>query len=154
MKLYTTRKVFDRFTGKPNGEDFAPTGKYICDYTGVVIDGDENPECEPMYKLKVSYNNDSEEVYYYDEVKEEFEEMGIDYGTMLSEPYTFAVNEDYTDVSIGLVQEWMAERAEKKSVFYKCATIEQAMRIARVRTVLRLLKEKIFTAAELGLVEE
>lgn len=52
-----------------------------------------------------------------------------------------------------LKKEWVENFDNKKSVFYRITNWARALRVARYRTVCKLLKEKQVTFEELGLVE-
>ncbi len=150
MIIYSEEKRFSPKTGKELGSDYGESG-LICDYTGKVIDQD-NYEDRPMYGIKIQYNSDCEEVYYYDKEKEYFDKIGVNYYSLFGSEYHFLVGSDGQDYSSNLLDEWSRDFKKKDSVFFECLTIEEALRRARVRTVKKLLEEKKYTVEELGLV--
>jgi hypothetical protein len=151
MKLYKLEDRFDTKTGKLKDPIMVWTGNYLCDYDGSLIDTDD-PEFKPQYTLTANYCHDSEEVYYYDAAKEWFEKHKIEYANLFNDPFIFSkILSDGIDCSFTLVKEWMDNFNNETSPLFLCSSIEEAMRISRVRTVQKILKEKKYTAQELGL---
>lgn len=158
MNLYTKQQEFSRKTGKPVGFTHTLSGAQICDYSGLLIAEDADYENRPLYSLNADYNRDCEEVYYYDDEAEAMKKLGVeDYGKIFEANFVFQpyIDEDgkYTDYSRNLVQEWVKALKDKTGYLAECATIEEAMRKARVRTAMKLLVDKTYTAEELGLVD-
>ncbi len=149
MIIYSKEQRFSPKTGKELESDYAESG-LICDYTGKVIDQD-NYEDRPMYSIKVNYNADCEEVYYYDEAKEYFDVIEADYYKLFESEFHFLVGDNGQDYSCNLLDEWNKGFSDKKSLFYQCLTVEEAFRRARVRTVKVLLESKKYSKEELGL---
>jgi hypothetical protein len=151
MMLYQLEPRFNQRTGKPIEPVLTKTGVLICDYTGDLITTDDN-DYYPQYELKADYDSRCEEVYYYDDARDFFESRSIEYGKLFVDPFVFSVNVDYTDKSVQLVQEWMLNINANSGVFCECKSIEHAMRIARVRTVKRLLSMDTYTIQQLGIL--
>ena len=155
MYLYVDEIRFSPYTGKPiNPVLLRSNRKFICDLTGVLFDTDEDYELMPLYTLRLSYNHDSEPIWYeeYYLFKEKF---GIDYGefsTFMESPFHFSNTEGYgcSDVSEQLMAEWVEARKNNTGRFSKCATLEQVLSTLRFEMLRKLLSEKKFTLGQLG----
>jgi hypothetical protein len=157
MILHKQVKQFDKRTGKEIESEWVPTRTYICDYSGAECDADENYEVQPMYTFKADYYDGLEQAWYYDyDNIEYFRKLNVEYGSIFDVEYMFMpdVNGSQYDASFWLNQEWMDGVDVKGHTFYECATLEEAMRRARVRTIRRLLDEKAYTPQQLGLLQE
>ena len=150
MRLYKNEIRYCPFTGVKQNS-YVESDMYICDYTGEIIDYDD--ENFSQYTLKARYNHDAEPCYSEDNIITELEDLGIDYWNLMEEnEFVFKVYDWYThDASLLLVKEWVENIDNSDSIFYKCFSIEEAMRYARNRTLIRLLKENIFKKDQLGL---
>ena len=149
MYLYKIEKRYSHLTGKEILPEITRTPNIICDYTGeLIMDGEQD---SPLYALKVDYDSGSEEIYYYDDDKEYFKKLNIDYDSIFRLQSHFKMGDDGEDESVSLVKEWITNMEEDVGIFKNCATIEEAMRIARVRTIKRLLNDKTYTPEQLGL---
>lgn len=146
MYLYKKEKRFHPKTGKEI-PDFVKAG-YICDYSGVFIES--SPEFIE-YDVEIGQISGCEETWYYDDdVREFFEEKyGIDHAYLWTSPFHFAQTDNIYDHSWSLMNEWVQDCQKKKSPFYMCGNIDKAMRIARVRTIKKLLDVGIYTIEEL-----
>ncbi len=161
MIIYTLEKHFCERTGKELSPTQIESDKYICDFSGELIDSDH--ACgSGFYDLEIKYNNDSEEDWYYESMPELAKILGIkdDSGgdfyqlkqSLYEGKYHFLYNMEGTDHSLSLCKEWIDNIDNKKSIFYEIDNIARAFRKARYRTVCKLLKEKKYTIEELGLV--
>jgi hypothetical protein len=151
MNLFTVEKRFHPKTGKPVGDEFVESENLICDFTGELIDC-EDYQNRPLYSVHFDYNHDCEEVYYYDDDKEYFEQLDVEYSNLFeNKPYHFLPDNDGGDASWNLMFEWWNCLKSKKGDLADCKTIEDAMRKARVRTIKKLLKSKKYTIEEFGL---
>lgn len=150
MYSYKTIPKFDPYTGKPAHPTFT-RGSKICDYSGNVIDEEILPGIE--YEIKIEYISGCEEPWYYDDDREEFETLGIEYDSIFSSPYHFESNREGQDYSSNLLDEWNKNFDNKDSIFYHCTNLDLALRICRIRTIKKLLKENKFSIEELGLVK-
>ena len=159
MHLYKPKPRFDSRTGKPINSVLRPAG-YVCDYTGEEFDGVADYELEPLYYLKIKYNHDSEPLWYEDKERQILEKQyGVEYGdfsNFLDSTYHFMHTEGFgcADVSMQLVSEWIvavnSDNSKHPNPLHNCRTIEQAFRVCRLRTLMRLLEEKKYTPVELG----
>lgn len=154
MHIFKSEPCFNRRTGKKEGTELQETSNRICDYTGEII-LDEFGEETPMYTLLPYYNNDAEEVWYEDSGRRTLEKKyNFDYGDLFKTPFVFKVypGRDFEDASVDLVTEWLAHREAKKDYYFaECRSVEEAMRLSRVRVVKRLLESGKQTIASLGL---
>ena len=157
MFLYKPEPRFDPRTGKPLAPILKPSG-YVCDYTGIEIHPEKDYEQMPLYNITIDYNHDSEPIWYEDKERYILEkEYGIGYGdfsNFLDSTYHFMNIGGYgsTDVSTRLVSEWVdaLKGEQSKTPLHSCHTIEQAFRVCRLRTLMRLLNEKKYTLEKLG----
>ncbi len=155
MNIYTESKRFCPHTGKPTSPIFTvDNAKFICDYSGELLDADHDDGQMRVYTLRIRYNNGSEPVWY--EEYHKFErEFGLDYGDFskfMDSPFHFTNTESYgaSNLSEKLVQEWVEARSKRTGRFSKCASIEQVLTELRFETLRRLLQEKKFTLEQLG----
>jgi len=143
MYSYKISPRFDPRTGKPTNSEKV-IDKLICDYSGEVI-----PE-HLDYEVKIEQIGGSEETWYYDDEREYFENLGIDYGSVFISSYHFLSNQDGHDFSAKLVEEWTQNFNNKKSIFHHCLNLDTAFRLTRIRTIKKLLKNKSYSIEELG----
>ena len=152
MYLYQKKPRFDSDTGKEIEPILTRKG-FISDLTGEFIDTDDY-ENEPLYTISFEYNNDSEPLWYetyHDLLRELKLEIDLDYGEFsgfIESPYHFANTEGYgcTDETLEIMQRWI----KKDKEFHGCGTIEQVFQQVRLKTLKRLIKEKVYTLEELG----
>jgi len=159
MKLYKSKPRYDINTGKEISPVLTACG-IICDYEGLPIDIDDG-DAKPCYTISIEYDQSSEPLWYEDPERQflenEYEVEYGEYGEFMSSPYHFGAIECHgvSDVSVYLVEEWLKERKSKKSSspFRDCNTIEQAFHAARLRTLMKLLKEGNYTPLQLGFLK-
>jgi hypothetical protein len=158
MFLYKKFKRFNPNTGQPVDPILKPSG-YLSDYTGEIIDLDDD-EAKPLYTLGLEYNHDSEPLWYEDYHPLE-EAFGLGYGDFslfMKSPYHFANTDGYgcTDETLAIVKLWLkdlnAKKTRKDAQFWNCGTIEQVFSKVRVKTLTRLLKNKLYTLEDLGFI--
>lgn len=165
MFLYKKKKFFDPETGK-EVEPVLKRSGYLSDLTGKPIDLD-NDEEKPLYTLSFDYDHGSEPLWYEDfydllrELKLSEENMEYsDFSQFMESPYHFTNVEGYgcTDETESIMDQWITDR-KKKGVrgdveFRGCGTIEQVLSKIRVKTLRRLIEEKVYTLEQLGFVQE
>jgi hypothetical protein len=165
MLLYSLTKIYDRYTGKEDCSILKATGGKLCDYTGEVIDGETLADGPLLYTVKIDYDYSSEPNWYYDDARGELENMGVSYenfARFIYGPYHFMVNYDtggYGDNSMRLVKEWLdihnrEDDAAMDDPLYQAGTIDKAFRVARYRTLFRLLKEGKYNLVDFGMPPE
>lgn len=152
MRLHKVTKRFCPQTGTELDSILKPSLVLICDYSGVEIDQD-NLSIRPQYVLKPEYDSGCEEVYYYDDIKPYFEEqLKIEYASLFRQPFVFSTHPNFSsDYSLTLIEEWMDGVDIEGHTFFKCSTVEEAMRRSRVRLVKYFIEDKIYTKEQLGL---
>ena len=154
MKLYILEKRFHPKTGKELDPQPVESKNFLCDFTGGIIDC-EKYENRPLYEIKIDYNHDCEEIYYYDEAKDWFRKQRIGYASIFESPFHFkpAGGRNNTDASVSLMAMWVRNCGSARTNHWLAgaSTIEEAMRRSRVRLVKQFIEEKRFTPDELGL---
>ena len=153
MNLYKFKQQFDPNTGKPSSSKRI-SGGHLDDYTGNLINSDELL----MYTVSIAYNHGAEPLWYYDKELSDLEKKyGVEYSefsSFMNSPYTFAElsnSHGSVDRSFQLIQEWLMNTKNGLGPFRECGTIEDAFRVARYRTLMRILKENTYTLVQLGL---
>ena len=157
MKVYKTSKRYNSRTGKPEGEE-REVCKVLCDYTGEEIDIDA--EERPFYSTKFTYDDGSEQDWYYDDLGDLIKAMGdkdegdIDEfyvsGLIAEDDFVYSIkNAQWEDHSISLVEDWIKGRRGK---YKDCRNIAHMARRKRLELMIELLKNGKYTAEELGLI--
>jgi hypothetical protein len=156
MHIYSNATRFCPHTGRPLDPILLrDPRRVICDYSGQEFDTDDDT-LTPYYNLSIEYNHDSEPSWYqsHDDFNEDFKVGYGDFSNFMSSPYHFMHSEAYgaVDYSWFLIEEWLTARRgkNKKHRFYRCGTIEQAMKTARLDTLRKLLESKKYKLEELG----
>ena len=158
MKLYTIKPQFDPDTGQPTEPAFQENKRLaVCDYTGQEVDLYNDDTKKPQYYISIRYDHSSEPIWEMElEDLRRFKEFGIsddygEFGEFINSPYHF-YTDDYgsIDASFDMIKEWMIDMTKKEGRFSECRTIEHVMRVARLYTLVRLLKEKKYTPKQLG----
>jgi hypothetical protein len=156
MNLYKIKPRYSIDTGKPIEPTIRVYG-FVCDYNGSLIDT-EDDSCKPLYWTTIKYDHSSEPLWYEDPerriLEEKYKIEYQEYAKFMESPYHFSPIECYgvSDASIELIEEWMKNREKRGSIFHNCNTIEQAFHVARLRTLMKLLNDKMFTPLQLGFV--
>lgn len=152
-------------TGKHNGFRLEPV-KYICDFSGDEIDMDD-PQFRPFYDLEFDYCSASEEDWYYDRIDKLVDAINGYHLTPYDEgsvseyhlrrviaetSFHYSLSEDArTDASLLLFKEF-AKAKTKKHYLYGCRHVGEVMRRHRLKLVISLLKKKLYSPEELGLI--
>lgn len=157
MFIYSLKKQFDPNTGEEIEPTIKPCGK-ICDYSGELIDPDDD-ENKPMYATRIDYDNGCEPEWYYDDEFTKLEEMGVDYqdfARFIEGPYHFISHwygdKGWTDNSVLLVKEWVG--SGKPSPFSEYHSLSEVFRAMRYRTLFRLLSKGKYKLSDFGMVEK
>jgi hypothetical protein len=160
MHIYKSKVRYNQNTGKPDRNFLEKSGDVICDYTGEVIAGHDEPL---WYTISINYNHSSEPMWYEEELRDELEDnYGVEYGdfsAFMESPYHFKLNGDYTDVSLDMLKEWMNSYQQAMNgkhvgnLLYECRNIEEVFRTVRLRTLKKLLDESTFTVTDLGFLK-
>lgn len=156
MQLYKLKPLFDKNSGAPDGHQLIPTGKYICDFTGELLDPEEGLNPEAI--IEFEYNDDAEQAWYYDDLDEllkllpeDSEDLDFDIRRELAEPgFTFMCDESGVEIGfLQLVAEWKHQESFSEGPFASVTSLGELCRTARMQTVLKLLKEGKYKPEEL-----
>lgn len=157
MIIYKAKKQFDTETGNPSKPRLVESG-YICDYTGAIIDPEEDDQKSPIYDVKLSDLGGSEQYWYYDShpvieliAKElEVDDFQVQAHLNTSE-FHFAHDGHGGDSSLALVTEWVRNQNKEGHLFFECSSLADAFSRARYRVIERLLSQKEITVENLGI---
>lgn len=135
MFLFKTIKLFNKYTGNKEGHQHVETNQILDDFTGEILTKNIH---QNLYSISFNFNHDSEPVYYYDEEKEFFEDLGVDYGGFVSNPYHvfWATGQSFDNSMAHLYKIF-----ENKKNLEKYSGIYDIYRVARINTIKKLLKE-------------
>lgn len=155
MRLFTVKNVYNRETGKKETE-IREDDKVLCDYTGEIIDLEDNYEYRLAYNIQFDYDDICECEWEEDNVDDLIKLLkpkGLDQFNLKSviaeSPFHYSVNTDYSDKSKDLMRDWI----NGNPFLLNCSTIAQAARIWRLNLIINILENKKLTAEELGLYE-
>jgi hypothetical protein len=154
MFIYKKIPLFNRYSGKEDGFDRDPVS-IVDDFSGEIIQ-----EGQTSYSLRIEYNSDIEEAWYYDNLpkflkpEDESEACPSDFYGWLSsfwgDPYHFLrSSSDTYDNSFSLITSWLRAKS-KNDIFFNCSSIEEAFRRSRLRTFSKLLADGKVTLDNFG----
>lgn len=154
MFLYKREPVFNRKTGVQDDFEVVKTRKVLCDFSGEII------ENGLQYATEIKHGCGYEETWYYTNIdwllklmdKPEDDEFEVKHW-IFSQFYHFKDHNSHGvwDESYSLMDEWVSNVKNEKSIFFECGTLAQAFEISRIRVLKKVLGSKVITVEDLGL---
>jgi len=151
MKTYLVKPTYDRLTGELDGGTLKTQQGIICDHCGVELSYDHDSDNFPYVGLEIKDMFDSEPYYYEERLRYNREEtkqiFGLDYHEYEIDNYDIFPGNPYTycrehDCFRTILQSALSDEE---------INIEQHMLKARMVMLDRVLRQKLFTPAELGI---